>query len=194
MGHRFYGKDGCLHTCNGNCIPHFTLKYFFFLFSVTQALKLIFYYFIPKDILPDYAGTETQTSAQGFKQVHQDYGVHHLGQGWSEASSITCAVKSMNMYANTGSFMYNLETKLCTPGGNLTKRELPPSSAEGNVYIMMKAIPSFNVKSYGKETSCIGDFNYKKKKKTDYRSAKAICDSMGFFYGFSEKLRQTDDC
>lgn len=92
-------------------------------------------------------------------------------------SAVVCAARSMEKYSNTGSFMFNPETNLCTPGGRLNKTETPPSNPEGALYVSLKPAPPLRIMSYGNTTSCVGIFY----QNVSYQDATSLCRNMGYF-------------
>ncbi|KAH9490216.1 hypothetical protein Btru_049448 [Bulinus truncatus] len=62
-----------------------------------------------------------------------------LGTGWTDKSTVSCAINCINTYSiKCFSFMYNQETQLCTPGGQLSPSQSAPQSAEGDLYVLKR--------------------------------------------------------
>ncbi|KAH9490208.1 hypothetical protein Btru_049432 [Bulinus truncatus] len=89
------------------------------------------------------------------KKSAQSCGPVILGTGWTDKSTVSCAINCINTYSiNCFSFMYNQETQLCTPGGQLSPSQLAPLSTAGDLYVLKRddAYENFRLMTYGATT------------------------------------------
>nr|KAI8748073.1 collectin-10-like [Biomphalaria glabrata] len=128
-----------------------------------------------------YSLTVTATYTSDLKMFVKSYGKYcgptRLNNGWVSMSTLACYRKCADMYSQACySFLYNDNTKWCTPGGKLSPLQPEPTLQEGDLYILLSddAFDGFSSQTFNETTAVVARFNVL----ANYTVAQETCQCM----------------